>query len=485
MSIGIKSLRVFCIGLVCTVLFACSDGVQVSGTPDAETLVDSEQPTAMQRQLSVALQQAIESRYVNGIQALLLPESDDFNQIPQDPKNPLSTDKVALGKLLFHDTALAMAGQSGEEKTWSCATCHHAAAGFKAGVPQGIGEGGRGFGLSGSQRVLSEMFNATADKDAPNKPDIQPLASPSILNTAYQSVMLWNGQFGNGSDSSVNDGLPPSILATEGTPKLENSRGFSGVETQAVAGLGVHRLVFSDNPAISNNTSYRTLFDQVFPESSDETESAALAIAAFERTVLANRAPFQQWLRGDASAMDESELRGAVLFFDKAGCHDCHRGPALSSEQGANEADMFMAIGFADFDTDHPQIHGEVSDADIRGRGGFTGEPSDNFKFKIPQLYNLKDTSVFGHGASFQSIRAVLEYKNRAVPQQPLAADVLDTRLTPLNLTQSELDDLEAFLSTGLYDPDLMRYQPSTVPSGECVVVDPLTFDDQGLCPSE
>src|SRR5881628_2440047 len=77
---------------------------------------------------------------------LILPESDHYDSIPQDPLNPLTTEKAALGKLLFHETRLGGNPKLSEGlHTYSCATCHHAEAGFQSGLAQGIGEGGSGF----------------------------------------------------------------------------------------------------------------------------------------------------------------------------------------------------------------------------------------------------------------------------------------------------------------------------------------------------
>ena len=436
-------------------------------------------------QLSTELQQAITAKSNgDGLDWLRLPASDNLASIPQDPQNPLTKEKVMLGRFLFHDTALATKGQSSDSESWSCASCHHAAAGFKAGVPQGIGEGGVGFGTDGSARHLSDSFDAMAESDAANKPDIQPVASPTILNSAYQEVMLWNGQFGNAADG-VNQGLPMGVLATPDTPKKENVRGFSGLETQAIAGLDVHRLDVSAESDVHTNSTYQQLFAAAYPSgSSDIHMDAAKAIAAYERTVLANASPFQKWLNGDTNAMTQAQLRGGILFFGKAGCADCHRGPALSSEPGADENQMFMAIGFNDFDTDgHVQIHGPIGEADRQGRGGFTKEPADMYKFKIPQLYNLSDTTVFGHGASFTSIRDVLEYKNAAAAQNNESLMYIDERFVPLQLSPEELDDLEVFLAQSLHDDKLLRYQPGYVPSGECLIVDPKSIDTHGLCP--
>lgn len=360
---------------------------------------------------------------IGNLEDYILPESDDYDAIPQDPLNPITKEKVELGKLLFHDERL---GQGLEEQfngTFSCASCHFAPAGFKAGIAQGIGEGG--FGV-GKDRVLIDPVNA----------DVQPIASPTIVNTAYQEVMLWNGSLGNQIDGIVNLGIDPDILMPKDTPKENNSRQWSGLETQAAAAIGVHRL-----------------------NGIDVVTTAAQAIAAYERTVLTNRAPFQKWLRGDDTAMTINQIKGAQLFFGSAGCSGCHRGPALSSEPYSMDNDIFMAVGFADLDAKNI-ILGDVPEAVRRGRGGFTQEDWKDYKFKIPTLYNLKDTNIFGHGASFSSVREVVEYKNQAVPQSDIPLQYLDFRFRPLGLTDTEIDLLVDFLENGLYDAELNRYVP-------------------------
>ncbi|MEM7083001.1 MAG: cytochrome c peroxidase [Pseudomonadota bacterium] len=404
-----------------------------------------------------------------GIASFTLPDETAFDDIPADPANPITAEKVALGQVLYHETGLAtQATDINRTGTYSCATCHHSSAGFKAGVPQGIADGGEGFGLVGEGRLLGDNMDATAPAGSPLLPDIQPVASPTTLNVAYQEVMLWNGQFGNASNSSINSGIPDSILSTPGTPKEENARGLSGVEIQAIAGLGVHRLSVEGDSLLQNQPDYMQLFTAAYPSSTDTLEDAAKAIAAYERTLLTNRAPFQKWLRGNDNAMTDKELRGALLFFGKANCVNCHTGPALSSRPGSTADAVFMAIGFADLDTTDPRVHGSVSDAVSRGRGGFTGNAADDFKFKIPSLYNLADTAVYGHGASFTNVRDIVAYKNTAVPQKTLPGTQLDSRFQPLGLTIHEIDALTAFLETALYDAELDRYVPSSLPTGNC-----------------
>lgn len=419
-----------------------------------------------------------------GLAAFTLPEAGDYGAIPQDPNNPITAAKVQLGRLLFHDTSFALDGRGGDKQTWSCATCHHAAAGFKSGARQGIANGGVGFGAIGAQRQLALGFDHLAEADADNLPDFQPLASPTILHSAWQDVMLWNGQFGNSENGILNAGIAAARLMTPGTPKEANSSGLAGVEVQAIAGTGVHRLDFSDNTPLQTNPIYQALWQAAYGGvPMDTLQGAAKAMAVFERTVIANEAPFQRWIRGDAAAMTDQQLRGAELFFGSASCVDCHRGPGLGSDVGAMAENVFFSIGFADMDHGNQSILGAVDEATRQGRGGFTGVASDKYKFKIPQLYNLTDANVFGHGASFDSVRSVIEYKNQARPQNQDAKATLDYRFQPLSLSETDIDALTAFVGEALRDPNLMRYEPDALPSDGCIVVNAQDGVNNGRCP--
>lgn len=449
-------------------LSADSTNLKGGGADDgapAETVI-------AQLELSETLLQALRDRSATTSDALTLPLLNELGMVPQDPKNPITAEKVILGQMLFHETGLSLNGNDPSRAgTYSCASCHQASAGFKAGIPQGLGEGGNGFGETGEGRVIGSEMDGHLTGEKAKLADFQPVASPTILNSAYQDVMLWNGQFGN-SEDGVNRDIDEERLMTPGTPKEANTRDLSGLETQGVAGLGVHRLSVGPDSPLQTNPAYVEMFAAAFPEGSDDIlEDAAKAIAAYERVVLATEAPFQQWLRGDITAMSVSALRGANLFFGKAGCAACHQGAALSSAPGASEEEIFFAVGFADFDLADSRIQGEVSDADKRGRGGFTGNPEDDYKFKIPGLYNLTDANVLGHGASFESVREVIEYKNIAQTQQPAAAANLDPRFKPLGLTDSEITELTSFLTEGLVDENLERYVPDELPTGKCFPV--------------
>lgn len=380
------------------------------------------------------------------------PDSDDYTNIPQDPKNPITYQKVELGKLLYHETAMGVNPKNESAKgTYSCASCHFAKGGFQSCRIQGIGDGGVGFGERGEMRFNDPNY-AEADLD------VQPIRTPTTLNTAFQSVTLWNGQFGA---TGLNTGT--EYAWTEGSPKTVNFLGFEGVETQAIAGLGVHRLDVSDE--MINNMGYKSLFDDAYAEIDEQErytlENAGLAIATYERTLFANQSPFQSWLNGNTEAMSDSEKRGALLFFTKAECNSCHTGPALNSM-------TFHAIGMKDL-VGGSIFNSNPEDGAHKGRGGFTGIDEDMYKYKTPQLYNLKDSPFYGHGSSFNTLRDIVEYKNNGQSENPNVADsYLSDEFKPLGLTSSEMDDIVAFLENGLYDPNLNRYEPLALPSGNC-----------------
>ncbi|MCP9769837.1 cytochrome-c peroxidase [Lacihabitans sp. LS3-19] len=392
-----------------------------------------------------------------GSEFYILPTSTELSKIPQDPKNPLTPAKVELGKFLFHETAL---GQNPKKEmsfqTYSCASCHHAKAGFQACLPQGIGEGGLGFGSAGEKRVMNTAYKSS-------EIDVQPLKSPSALNIAYQSNILWNGQFGS---KGVNVGTDAKWTA--GTPKAVNKMGYEGVETQAIAGRDVHRLII-DRIMMNTIPQYKSMFTQAFGEETliDENllkVNGALAIAAYERTLMADQAPFQQWLKGNLNAMTDQEKEGAKVFFGKGDCASCHNGPNLANME-------FHALGMGDLKDGsygNAEVHniGAVN-PELKGRGGFTGNEADFYKFKVPQLYNLKDSPFYGHGSSFTTIEQVLNYKNLGVKENSLVpANKLSEKFKPLNLSQTEIKALEAFIKNALYDGNLNRYVPKKLPSG-------------------
>ncbi len=410
-----------------------------------------EQPLQEQEGLDEELKLMLEA--LGGEEAFLLPRSNDYTNIPQDPNNPLNASKISLGNKLFFETGLAINPMNPESReTYSCATCHVPGAGFQAGVRQGIADGGMGFGYEGDGRFPNPNYEI-------HEMDIPPIRVPNNMNMAYVENTTWNGKLGAGGSNYGTETFWVDDLFLE-----TNHLGFSGVETQAIAGLEFHRMGI-DMELVSFSY-YKDLFDMAFPDYSEEErytfETAGLAIAAYERTMMTNKAPFQEWLKGYGDAMTESQKEGALLFFGKANCVDCHTGPALNKNE-------FFALGMDDLTGEG--VVGEFLDFDLiqKGRGGFTRNPEDDYKFKVPQIYNLKHTNFLGHGANFTSIEDIIKYKNAGVSQNPIVPQSqLADEFVPLGLNGAEINQLVDFVENALYDPNMYRYVPASVASGNC-----------------
>lgn len=382
----------------------------------------------------------------------VLPNENDLHLIPQDPKNPLTPQKVELGKLLFFDTGLGQdAVKDSGKGTYSCASCHLSEAGFRPGNFQGIADGGSNYGTLGEDRVKNTEYTD-------DELDVQSARPLSLVNVAYVSNTFWNGQFGGGG---VNEGTEDLWDLREDTER--NHLGFEAIETQNMDGLIAHRITI--NKELLDEYGYTGIFDLVFQDIPEEerytTQTASLAFSAYIRTLISNRAPFQDWLKGNRQALGYEEKNGAILFFDKAQCFQCHYNQNLGSSE-------FHALGVTDMDQ-IPSYDTSPNDRRNLGRGGFTLKEEDNFKFRVPGIYNLQGANFYFHGASKESLEDLVEYKNLALSENPrVSQDLISSKFKPLNLTQEEKEHLVAFLTNALQDPNLKRYEPTSVLSGQC-----------------
>ena len=404
-------------------------------------------------ELDNQLENSIQGKSPNGtLDFYVLPNENDLHLIPQDPKNPLTPQKVELGKLMYHDTGLGQdpmkeAGRG----TYSCASCHVSEAGFRPGNFQGIADGGVNFGIGGEDRVKNTLYSD-------DELDVQSARPLSMVNVAYVSNTFWNGQFGGGN---VNEGTEDVWDLRDDTEL--NHLGFEGIETQNMDGLIAHRITI--NKELLDEYGYTFLFDQVFADVPVEERytitTASLAFSAYIRTILANRAPFQDWLKGDREALGYEEKKGAILFFEKAQCIQCHYNQNLGSSE-------FHALGVTDMDQ-IPSYNTSPDDRRNLGRGGFTLQPEDNYRFRVPGIYNLQGANFYFHGASKTSIRDLVEYKNAAQSENSrVPQDLISSKFKPIGLTEEEKNHLIAFLENGLQDRDLKRYVPTSVLSGNC-----------------
>lgn len=382
----------------------------------------------------------------------ILVEPTDYANLPnQDPHNPITKEKIDLGQLLFFEPGLAQNPiKDNCYETYSCSSCHVPASGFLPGRMQGIADGAIGFGHDGSRRVVQFGYEE-------EELDAQGTRPMTVMNVAYMTNTLWSGLFGA---SHVNEGTEASWT---GLAEV-NHTGYIGLEAQNIEGFDLHRLEI--NERVLDTFGYRELFDQAFSDLPVEKrytpETASFAMGAFLRTILTNDAPFQNYLKGDKNAISLEEKKGALLFFGKARCFVCHNSPSLSNME-------FHALGTADM-YNFGGLNTSKDDPRNLGRGMFTGKEEDNYKFKVPQLYNVADYTHFFHGSSKTSLEEVVDFKVRAQSENiQVSNDRLSTSFKALELDEAEKFYLVEFLRHALRDPNLVeKYKPSSVRSGKC-----------------
>ncbi len=379
----------------------------------------------------------------------IMPESHEYDKLPnQDPANVITKEKIELGKLLFFETGLAQNPEkdAGYE-TYSCASCHIPSEGFLPGRIQGIADGGAGFGEFGEYRIVMDEYQESEIDAQGNRP-------LTVMNVTYVTNTLWSGLFGA---NDLNEGTEEKWVGLSEV----NHTGFVGLEAQNIEGFDLHRLEINDK--VLYEYGYADLFDKAFPFTAKSKRysprTASFAMGAYLRSILTNEAPFQSYLKGDNSAITESQKRGAILFLDKAGCASCHDSPSFSAMK-------FYALGTADM-YQYGGLNTSADDPRILGRAMFTGNEQDMYKFKVPQLYNLKDYASFFHGSSKLNLEDVIDFKLKAKSENPSVSDD-EVELIPRKLSEEEKTDLLDFLLNALYDDDMERYQPEEILSGNC-----------------
>lgn len=178
---------------------------------------------------------------------------------------------------------------------------------------------------------------------------------------------------------------------------------------------------------LNESEHYKALFLNVYNQLPNAA-NLAKALAAFERTLETSNSAWDNYAKGDKKAVNAAVLRGRKIFNSKGKCFDCHSGTDFTNDE-------FRNIGLYNAN--------ELND---KGRAGFTKKNEDVGKFKVPGLRNVGRTAPYMHNGMFKTLKEVLAYYNN--PTSAVSGSInTDSLLTePLNLSQSELDDLEAFL---------------------------------------
>ncbi|MFZ2650183.1 MAG: cytochrome c peroxidase [Burkholderiaceae bacterium] len=276
--------------------------------------------------------------------------------VPHPADNPPTPPRVELGKKLFFDPRLSGDGNI------SCSSCHNPMFGWSDGLPTGRGA---------RSAVLGR-------------------ASPTLYNTAYNSVQMWDGRKTSLEDQAMS---PMQAVAEMNT------------DTQKLFAW------------LNANPGYRGLFEAAYPGQAIGAEPLSKAIASFERTIVGNHTPFDQWVAGKQDALTPDQVKGFALFIDpnKANCTSCH--------SGANFTDnSFHNLGLASFGNENPDL------------GRYAERPVASLKgaFKTPTVREAVNTAPYFHDGSAKTLAEVVSfYVKGGVVKTNLSKSMKELALTP------------------------------------------------------
>lgn len=307
--------------------------------------------------------------------------------------------KVALGRRLFYDKRLSGNGTS------SCGSCHEQKRAFTDGLATAVGSTG----------------------------GIHPRASMSLANVAYASGLTW-------ANSLMTSLEKQALVPMFGREPVELE---SPDEAALVARLG-------------EVPEYAALFRDAFPEKpAPSLDAVVKALAAFQRTLISGRSPYDRHLAGDTSALTPSAQRGMDLFFsERLECYHCHVGFAFSdSIVHANSA--FFELSYHNTALYNVDGAGAYPTGN-RGLIDLSGKPSDMGKFRAPTLRNIAVTAPYMHDGSVATLEDALDHygaAGRTITSGPNAGDgskspLRDDLLRGFVLTASEKTDVIAFLGS-------------------------------------
>ena len=345
---------------------------------------------------------------------------DAFSALPQTvkgpPDNPPSADKAALGKLLFWDPILSGA------KDVACASCHHPRFGYSENRDLSIGVNGIGLG--------EEREFASA-----NAIPLVKRNSQTLLNVAFNGI----DESGQYEPSAAPMFWDMRVTSLE-TQALQPIKTFEEMRGDAYAEDGALDAVVARLNAIPE---YRTLFRKAFGgENTVSAGNLGKALAAFERTLLANNSSFDRYMRGDRNAMTATQIAG-MLRFQTIGCANCHNGPMFSDYK--------------------PHVLGVPDNAKLeQSDRGIKDAP---YAFRTASLRNLTFTAPYMHNGTFQTLREVIRFYRRPPRNPNVGRQEVDPLIRQLRRPGRGADELIEFLNA-LNDDSFDKSIPSRVPSG-------------------
>jgi cytochrome c peroxidase len=404
-------------------------------------------------------------------------DEHDVEPIDNPTQDPQQT---VLGRALFFDRIL-----SGNMDT-ACATCHHPLLFTGDALSLGVGTGTPTLGAVGPMRVKG-----------PDREFI-PRNAPEIFN---RGSVHWRSQFWDSrveviagaihTPAGILPGLD-TVLEAQAMFPVTSRDEMRGSEEDGDAGNELAAIPDSNLPAMWAGLMTRLLsipeYDEMFATAYPDVKKkdlgfqhAAKAIAAWESEALGfTDSPFDEYLRGDNGALSADAKAGAMLFYGKAGCANCHAGTLLTDQEHYNLAIPQLGPGKE-----------PLTGLDF-GRFGVTGNTAETFRFRTPPLRNVAVTGPWMHNGAYRELKDAVEHHLNAakalrkynpeyqientelretVVDDPLVLNELIDQLDieEVKLSAREVKDLLSFLES-LTAPNLesrlLATIPESVPSG-------------------
>lgn len=306
---------------------------------------------------------------VSKVERVEWPEIKGYEAMKVPPDNPMSMAKVELGKQLYYDARLSADGSR------ACYSCHLKEHGLTDGKPTAVG-----------------AYEAKL-----------PRSSPTLWNIGYHSQFYWDGRSG-------------SLEAQAKAAWSGGNMGASGKDG---------RPSMDDICAKLNQIpGYRKQFQTVFGQGATP-DNVVKAIAAFERTFVANDSAWIRFRAGEEAAFSEQARRGWKIFSEKAKCTNCHDGLLLSDQQYHNGG-----IGM------------KAKTPDV-GRFKVTNLAKDTGAFKTPTLLDISKSAPYFHDGSVATLEEAVDLMAGGGIKNPYLDMV---NLKPVKLNKQEKADLLAFL---------------------------------------
>ena len=300
-------------------------------------------------------------------------------------RNPDSS-LVRLGRQLFFESGL-----SGNNKI-SCATCHDPAKHFTDALPQSIA-------FDGHSHVQRN--------------------APSLLYAGFQYQQFWDGRAKS---------LEDQVRAV-----INNPQEMNGGEESLIA-------------LLNRKPEYKAFFNKAFPELNDSvtnTDKVAISIAEFMRSLNPRNSRFDQYIKGDTTALSAKQIKGFNLFMGKAQCGTCHFAPLFNGLippfYNLTEVEVLGT-------TKTDNLEKPEADTDL---GRFNIFPISFYEkaFKTPTVRNVSATGPYMHNGAFKTLEAVVEFYNKGGATGlglPMSNQTLSA--ASLNLSKEEINDIVQFL---------------------------------------